>query len=64
MLKVLRAAYVYEEMVGMQLVNWLFNTNNTHTQFWGTHRVNSMPNPSLAHQAPLLHLTFSVQVEQ
>lgn len=44
----------------MQLVNRLFNTQTTHTQFQGTCRVNSMPNPSLAHQATLLHLTSSI----
>lgn len=47
--------YVYEEMVGVQPVNRLFNTQRTHTC-----QVNSVPNPSFAHQAPLLHLTSSI----
>lgn len=56
----MRGPYVYEEMVGMQLVNRLFNTQTTHTQFPGTCRVNSMLNPSFAHQATVLHLTSSI----
>lgn len=44
----------------MQLVNRLSSTQTTHTQFLRTCRVHSMPNPSLAHQAPLLQRTSSI----
>lgn len=51
--------YVYVEMVGMQLVNRLFNTQTMHMAFRRTYQVNSIHNPFLANPT-LLHLTSSI----
>lgn len=56
---------VYHMFIRRWLVcSWLSGSSThkhkQHMQFQATCRVNSMPNPSLAHQATLLHLTSSI----
>lgn len=51
--------YVYGKMVGMQLVNRLFNTHIMHLAFQRTYQVKPMHNPLVVYLA-LLHLTSSI----